>query len=232
MNNRMHSALFLLPLLAAGAFAFACGGPESPAVTAGGNALNSGEAMRVQRASAAAATATTPSLGPDAPVSTAASGAAAAPTNASMRPLVPTNFAAELSAIGLDVAHLPKLSDLKPDQVRALMPTFVKSTGMSCKDCHGGGAFTADTPHKRLTRHMWNDFVRSYSLAGGGALYCDSCHQGKAKMLDKSRHDVLAEYMNMQFVQRLVRADGHAQNCASCHGTPFKGEFLDAWEAH
>jgi hypothetical protein len=80
---------------------------------------------------------------------------------------------------------------------------------------------------------MWNDMVRGLAWREpGAALYCDSCHQSKAKFLDHSDDKSLGEWMNAEFVLRLSRADKKPHGCATCHGTPFVPEFLRDWRAH
>lgn len=148
-----------------------------------------------------------------------------------------------LTDAGIDTRQLPFLGDLQDLQEREVMKTFRASLGVGCGGCHlaadggvtgrgeEGAAFDlpAPTPNKNVARHMWNDWVRNFTLADGGALYCDSCHQGRERFLDRSQPKVLAQWMSTNFVSGLRRKDGGALNCSTCHGTPFNGAFLAAW---
>jgi Cytochrome c7 and related cytochrome c len=207
----------------------ACGGPAAE-TSSGGVAPVAGRPL------------TSPSVG--LPANSSATGiASTAPAStgsvgttetrpATMAPLIASQMGAELASVGLDVAKLPPLQALTREQLNKVMATFTKATGLGCKGCHGDGGFAVDTPQKHLTLHMWNDMVRGLVRKEPGVLYCDSCHQSKAKFLDHSDDKSLANWMNAEFVQRLSRADSKPNSCASCHGTPFVPEFLNEWRKH
>jgi hypothetical protein len=90
--------------------------------------------------------------------------------------------------------------------------------------------FEAWTPNKRIASKMWSEFVQKLEFANGDPLYCDSCHQGKNKFLDRSNEAALKDWMHDNFVDKLVRKDGQPMSCANCHGMPFDGHFLhDRW---
>jgi hypothetical protein len=81
-----------------------------------------------------------------------------------------------------------------------------------------------------VTVRMWNEMTRPYSaLEGGGAVYCDSCHQGQGQFLDRSDKGALSAYMSDNFTAKLKRADGKDVECETCHGDPFEGRFLSRW---
>jgi hypothetical protein len=138
-----------------------------------------------------------------------------------------------LAAVGLDVAMLPPLGETSEEQRAAIMETFTRALGVGCRECHGDD-YTADTPNVRIARQMWDRFVRGLGRRDGGALYCDSCHAGRATFLDRSDAHVegaLGQWMQASYVAPLVRRDGAPHDCATCHGVPFVGGFLADWAA-
>ncbi len=156
--------------------------------------------------------------------------ATVAPASTSvMKPVVASTFAADLQAVGLDLKALPPLDKLKPDQTKKVMATFSKSLGWQCKDCHGTGNFNAPTPMKKVTVHMWNEYVKGLTHSAG-PLYCDSCHQGKAEYLDKSDKKALAGWMDQELTKKVKRTDGKEHSCSTCHGDPFNPDILAGWK--
>ena len=144
-----------------------------------------------------------------------------------------TSMAGALAAVGLDVAALPPLGETTEAQRDAVMETFTRALGVGCGECHDDD-YTAETPNVRIARRMWDHFVRGLARGDGGALYCDSCHAGRATFLDRSDARVdgaLGRFMQATYVGPLVRRDGAPHDCATCHGTPFVGGFLDDWAA-
>ena len=140
-------------------------------------------------------------------------------------------MAGDLAALGLDPKKLPPLGKLEPDKMRKVMKLMSSSLGVQCTHCHDGDDFHKQTPHKRVAERMWNEWVRGYVQAADAApVFCDSCHQGKAKFLDKSDPKALAGWMKVNFVEKLKRTDGKENACATCHGEPFDGDFLEKWE--
>jgi hypothetical protein len=149
-----------------------------------------------------------------------------------MTPVQPSAMASELQAIGLNLGALPPLSKVDPKTVRALMKTFAKSLGARCIDCHDSHDFAAPTPMKAVARGMWNHFVLGLTTADGAPIYCDSCHQGRRRMLDRSDKKALAKWMQTEYLSKLSRSDRGEHSCATCHGDPFDGEiFKHVWHA-
>jgi hypothetical protein len=62
-----------------------------------------------------------------------------------------------------------------------------------------------------------------------GPLYCDSCHQGRAKITDRSDPKLLGTAMHDVYVTGLSRTDGKPNGCATCHGDPFNPKLLTTW---
>jgi hypothetical protein len=73
------------------------------------------------------------------------------------------------------------------DAVTDIMKAFTKALGVKCNHCHAreGGKFDYGkwTKHKRLALWMYVNFNQKLKQADGGALNCNTCHQGKAKFL-------------------------------------------------
>ena len=146
-------------------------------------------------------------------------------------------MAGELQAIGLDPENLPPLDRLEPAQLRKVMKSFSKSLGLACHDCHVENDFALPTPRKLIAQKMWDRWVRPLSLVtadtahGAKLLYCDSCHQGRALILDRRDKHALSDWMDRNFVDKVKRADGKEHNCSTCHGEPFAPKFLARWAA-
>jgi hypothetical protein len=75
---------------------------------------------------------------------------------------------------------------------------------------------------------MWNEFAARLTLADGSALFCDSCHQGRAKLLDRSDKKALGKWMQAAFVDGVAHKDGQPGKCESCH-VDWNMTFLTAW---
>lgn len=142
-----------------------------------------------------------------------------------MKPPAPSAMEAKLRDIGLDPAALPPLSQLDAKALRDVMNTFTKALGVSCGHCHEKD-FKAPTATKTIAARMWDDVTRTLALEGGGALYCDSCHGGRARFLDRRDLVALGEWMQAHYVDLIVRVDRSEHQCATCHGEPFEGRIL------
>jgi hypothetical protein len=114
------------------------------------------------------------------------------------------------------------------------MKLLAKSLGAKCGDCHTEGDFAAPTRRKKIAAKMWDEFAVKLSLGSGqgpqGAqpLFCDSCHQGRIKQLDRSDKKALGKWMDANFAQKLVRKDGKDEGCESCH-VDWDMTFLTKW---
>ena len=88
---------------------------------------------------------------------------------------------------------------------KKLMPFFVKALGMSgCDGCHVAGDFKAATHNKQMASSMWSHFVQRSRAKGGGAMFCDSCHQGKQKLFDRSDKKALSKFMIANYQDKLA----------------------------
>jgi hypothetical protein len=163
----------------------------------------------------------------------------AAPTRepVPMKPLVASAMEAELREIGIDPRALPPLDKLEPEKLRKVMKKFTKALGVPCSHCHDTKDFRAPTPNKKLATHMWNDFTRGLAIADASGkpdakavLFCDSCHGGRATLLDRRDLAALGDYMTANYEAKLVRTDRKEHTCGTCHGDPFEGKiFARLW---
>lgn len=136
-----------------------------------------------------------------------------------------------LQAAGLRLDTLPaSLDQLSAAQLDAVMHSFNDALGIDCNGCHAANDATA-TERVHIAARMWSDFVVSRRFADGRALYCDSCHQGRATFLQTDDSHALGLWMERYFADGLVRMDRRPNDCFSCHGTPFDPQFLDTWSA-
>ena len=119
--------------------------------------------------------------------------------------IVPSKMIADIKAIGIDLANPGDLAKMDMSKKKKLMPFFVKALGMSgCDGCHVAGDFKAATHNKQMASSMWNHFVKDLRANGGGAMFCDSCHQGKQKLLDRSDKKALSKFMIANYEDKLA----------------------------
>ncbi len=162
------------------------------------------------------------------------SGAAASPgppsslSSVEMKTPVPSAVGAELVSLGLDPKDLPPIEKLEPRALRGVMKIIAKSLGVRCADCHQEGDFAAPTRRKKIAARMWNELAARLTAADGSPLFCDSCHQGRIKLLDRSDKKALGKWMQTAFVDGLARKDGQPQKCESCH-VGWDMTFLTSW---
>lgn len=136
--------------------------------------------------------------------------------------------------------NLPPLGKLEPRALRGVMRLFARSLGIKCADCHepeGAGSvqdaeairsFSVPTRRKRIATHMWNEFVVKLAAADGSSIFCDSCHEGRLRYLDRRDKKALASWMDAHFVAKLTRRDGKDHGCETCH-VNMNMTFLTDW---
>ena len=159
------------------------------------------------------------------------------PPPSTTHPLAASTLAPNLQAMGINLHDLPALYEIKQDKdkLHAVMQSFTKALGVPCGTCHmekdndAGLDFAAETPEKNVAKAMWDRFVGGLATVDGTPLYCDSCHQGSLKFLDRSNDGALGVWMRENFVHKLKRDDGQDHNCSTCHGSPFDPHFLTGW---
>lgn len=225
-KNQLHASTLLVVTTLVTAAVAACGGgggpaagPQAPTGTGSASAAPAGSGAPAGSASAAPSGSAVP-----------AGTGAAPPAVGPMGPIKGSSMEADLKALGLDVKKLPPLNKLEPATLRKVMKTFTTSLGVQCKDCHDTNDFRAPTPNKKVAAHMWNDWVRGFAMEDGTPLYCDSCHQGHEKFLDRHDKKALGAWMDANFVSKLKRTDKKENGCETCHGDPFDPNPLDKWE--
>lgn len=150
---------------------------------------------------------------------------------------VVSNMTEALADAGIDISNLPPLESLDRRARGAVMRSFSESLGVTCEGCHAGGKplpdggtgldFKAPTRNKAIAVRMWNEMSKPFTLSENRTLYCDSCHQGKSKFLDRSDTQALGAWMSTNFVHGLQKKDGAELTCATCHGSPLVGRFLE-----
>ncbi|HVY46077.1 MAG TPA: hypothetical protein VHB21_09370 [Minicystis sp.] len=121
---------------------------------------------------------------------------------------------------GVDPAKFPVLEKIPTPQKKKLMPFFVKALGY--KDCTGCHASLTDyktvTHNMQLTRGMWDHFIAYARDTSDHALFCDSCHAGSPKILNRADREGVKKFMESDYVGKLHRADKKPMECTSCHG--------------
>jgi len=210
-------------MLAAAALG-ACGGGE----TGPGPQVPSGSVATTPPSVSATPTSPTGTTTGSAPTATGTT--ATPPSVGPMNPIKASAMGDELKALGLDPKKLPPLAKMEPEKLRKVMKIITTSVGGQCTTCHDANDFRAWTPNKKVASHMWNDWVRGLSLEDGSVLFCDSCHQGHMKFLDKKDKKELSKWMDANFVSKMKRLDKKEHGCETCHGDPFDPKFLDKWE--
>jgi hypothetical protein len=144
-----------------------------------------------------------------------------------------STLAADVTKIGLDLKKLPPMATMvksEKKKLRLVMDLFVKATGFQCKECHDADDYAKSTPMKNVATHMWDDWSRGLTLADGSPIFCDSCHQGQKKLLDRTDKKALGKWMQSAYVDKLARKDKKEHGCATCHGTDMDMDFLDGWK--
>jgi len=107
------------------------------------------------------------------------------------------------------------------------METFDDSLDACCEDCHRKADLRAPTRAKRISDQMWQHFTQELVTLDGKPAYCDSCHQGQTRFLDRGDPDALRVWMRDNYVGRLRKRDGSAIQCSTCHGEPFEPRIID-----
>jgi hypothetical protein len=201
---------FWLTASLATAVVAACGSPPPPA---------SPEATPPVASPSAAPTGAAPA--PSAAPSGAPTSAPVAPkppvSLGNNTPIQASKLLDEVRKLGVDTAK--PLSAMSVQKKKKLMPFFVKALGYeSCTGCHVEGDYEKVTRNIKVTRQMWDHFVVNLRDAQGGALFCDSCHNGKAKSLDRASMEGLQRIMETDYQGKLTRADKKPHDCSTCHG--------------
>jgi len=141
-----------------------------------------------------------------------------------------SKLAEDLKKAGFDIAKLPATIDKMSDaQKKKIMPLFVKSLGYeNCQGCHVEGDFKKHTRNTNIAEKMYTEFVVALRDEKGAAtVFCDSCHQGKPKVLNRSDLKAVGKFMDEQYVGHFNRTDKKEQACGSCHGDTMEMKIFD-----
>jgi hypothetical protein len=191
-------------VIAASAGAAACGGSNPPAETP-----PPATAEATPPPPATTGTAATP---PETPKPPAPSGPAGTPIQAS-------TLLADVKKVGIDPAKYPVLEKMSVADKKKVMPFFVKALGY--KDCTGCHASLSDyktvTHNMQIARGMWDHFIAYGRDTSDGVMFCDSCHAGNAKILNRPDREGVKKFMESDYVGKIHRADKKAMECTTCH---------------
>jgi Cytochrome c7 and related cytochrome c len=158
-----------------------------------------------------------------APTASAAPSSNPAPTPSvglgNTMPIQPSKLVEDAKRLGIDFKQT--FASMSLQQKKRVMPLFVKSLGYDgCTGCHVEGDFEKETRNMKVARAMWDHFVVGLRDAQGAPLFCDSCHGGRAKTLDRSSPDGIKKVMETDYQGKLTRADKKPHDCSGCHGNP------------
>jgi len=175
-----------------------------------------------------------PSGGTDAGADTAAPVPTEPESTGATQDMVASTLLADLTKAKVDVRGDLSAQVAEKTTRDAIMKSFTKALGVGCDGCHKKSGtqvdYSAETPEKNVTALMWKNWVGQGSFKDGSPLYCDSCHQGTKKFLDRTNDTQLGAWMRANFAAKLLQADDKPFECRTCHGSPFKGDFLTEWE--
>ncbi|MDW8251998.1 MAG: hypothetical protein RMJ98_22095, partial [Myxococcales bacterium] len=144
-----------------------------------------------------------------------------------MKPISPSTMAADLKEAGLDINKLQPMAKMKTTEKSKVMKAISKATGIECKGCHVEGNYKADTPNKQIAKRMWDEYVVGMKLAGGGDLFCDSCHHNHDDILTRGNKDAVSKYMDENYVKKLASKDGKEMGCPTCHTSDFEMKIFE-----
>jgi hypothetical protein len=149
------------------------------------------------------------------------------------QPLVPSKMLEDVKKLGVDLAKSPDLAKMPLDKKKKLMPLFQKALGFeACTGCHAEGDMKAKTRNREIGSGCWKTFVQPLRDEKGGPIFCDSCHNGKAKFLNRSDVEAVKKFMEDEYEHKLTRADKKETECATCHGEAVELKIFDKlWKA-
>jgi hypothetical protein len=220
---RKHLALAIA--LAISGVAAACGsstpGPETPAdKTTETTPGDTGEKKD-------GATPTTDGTGTPPPAGTGATAATPSKGKPST-PIQASKMLEDVKKTGVNLAKVGELEKIPLAQKKKLMPLFQKALGYeACTGCHVDGDYKKETRNIKITRGMWKHFVAEVRDEKGGAVFCDTCHDGTAKNLDRSDRKALEKFMEDEYEHKLTRADKKDNECSSCHGDAMEMKIIE-----
>jgi hypothetical protein len=219
----LNSTFALLTAVAISAIAAACGAPPP-------NTPADGVASAKPSADAAPTAAPTTSAAATTTASAAKTADPPKPAAAAKMPDFKASTAgADLKAAGFDVDKLVAMKSLKTADKVKLMPTFVKTTGMQCDDCHDKSDKKKATPNVQIAAKMWDEYVVKMK-SSAAPLFCDSCHDGKHDFLtraDKEGKENVKKLMESYVAKLSKKQGGDAASCQTCHTDDFEMKIFE-----
>ena len=143
-------------------------------------------------------------------------------------PILASKMLEDVKKAGLDPNKLPELDKMTSAQKKKLMPLFQKALGYAdCTGCHVKDDIKADTRNLKITRGMWKHFVVAVRDEKGGAVFCDTCHDGAAKNLDRTDHKAVEKFMDDEYEHKLTRANKKEMECSTCHTDAMEMKIIE-----
>jgi hypothetical protein len=135
---------------------------------------------------------------------------------------------ADLKATGINLTKISEIGKLPLAQKKKVMPIMQKAMGYTaCTGCHVEGDFKAETRNLKISREMWNAYTVPLRDEKGGVLFCDSCHSGQAKVLNRADKEALKKFMEDEYEHKLTRADKKDMECSTCHGEAMETKIIE-----
>lgn len=147
-------------------------------------------------------------------------------------PIAQSQLLGEVGKLGLTMKKLPTLKKMPLGQKKKIMPFFQQALGYKdCGGCHQKAGedfdYKTETHHMKIARTMWDEFVVKLRDEKGEAIFCDSCHQQKTHLLNRSDQEALKKFMEDEYQNKLDRGDGKEHSCSTCHGDPFEPKIIE-----
>jgi hypothetical protein len=143
-------------------------------------------------------------------------------------PIRESKMLEDVKKIGLDIKKLPDFDKMPMAQKKKLMPLFQKAMGYGdCWGCHVKDDYKAETRHLKITRGMWKHFVVAVRDEKGGAVFCDTCHEGSDKNLDRSDRKAVEKFMEDEYEHKLTKSDKKAMECTTCHTDTMEMKIIE-----
>jgi hypothetical protein len=221
-----------LALFIAGVAA-ACGGgstpnPDTAADKTGGQTATTGGTDAAKPDAAKPDAAKPDAAKPDA---TAGDKKPDAPPTASAKkstPIRESKMLDDVKKAGVDLKKIPDFDKMPLATKKKLMPLFQKAMGYAdCQGCHVKDDFKAETRHIKITRGMWKHFVVAVRDEKGGAVFCDTCHEGSDKNLDRSDRKAVEKFMEEEYEHKLTKADKKEMECTTCHTDTMEMKIIE-----
>lgn len=220
----------LLSALLFAAVAGACGpatpGPENPSDKGG---ETGGPAATGTTAPSGAPTGTPESAPTAAPKETAAAAAPPAPVGAAKNvPLIESKMLDDLKKAGVNLDKVAELEKLPLAAKKKVMPLMQKALGYeACTGCHVEGDYKKETRNMKITREMWRAYSVPLRDEKGKAVFCDNCHSGQAKVLNRADKEAVKKFMEDEYEHKLTRADKKDVECSTCHGDDMELKVIE-----